>query len=482
MAGPTTAQRDEASVNQERTHRWRQLLSFHRVGDRQDRAPLDTPDERTEFDKDYDRIVFSSAFRSLHDKTQVFPLSTSDYTRTRLTHSIEASCVGRSLGQLAGRSLLAQDVEVDPSRLGTIVAAACLAHDIGNPPFGHSGEAAIQHWVEREFPRFEPVEKTDARHPFATEAEWKDLASFEGNAQGFRILNRLQSRNRDGGLRYTVATVGAMSKYPRPSVLPGRQKDKARISEKKFGFFQDDAQLAREVYGRLGLVEREPYIFSRHPLAFLVEAADDICYAIIDLEDSGKLGLIPMETVCTLMEGVAAMQPNFKPLKDKVDWESRLGRARAGAVFALIQECVTAFAENVGAMEAGRFEQSLVSARPEANRRLEAITTITREKGYWSERVLQIEAAGFRTLGGLLDLFAPAVLADTPNREEKKLRQLLPLEFFQRPGPYQEDRDQAIERLNPYQRLLCVTDYVSGMTDGFAVELYQRLSGIKLPD
>jgi dGTPase len=189
-----------------------------------------------------------------------------------------------------------------------------------------------------------------------------------------------------------------------------------------------------------------------------------------------------METVCTLMEGVAAMQPNFKPLKDKVDWESRLGRARAGAVFALIQECVTAFAENVGAMEAGRFEQSLVSARPEASGKLEAITTITREKGYWSERVLQIEAAGFRTLGGLLDLFAPAVLADTPNREEKKLRQLLPLEFFQRPGPYQEDRDQAIERLNPYQRLLCVTDYVSGMTDGFAVELYQRLSGIKLPD
>jgi dGTPase len=472
-------------VNQDRTERWRQLLSFHRVGNKQDLAPLDTPDERTEFDKDYDRIVFSSAFRSLHDKTQVFPLSTSDYTRTRLTHSIEASCVGRSLGQLAGRSLLAQDVEVDPPRMGTIVAAACLAHDIGNPPFGHSGEAAIQHWVERSFPRFEPREKTDARHPFATEAQWQDLARFEGNAQGFRILNRLQSRNRDGGLRYTVATVGAMSKYPTPSVLPGRRERKKKggpISEKKFGFFQDDAQLAREVYSRLGLVEREPYVFSRHPLAFLVEAADDICYAIIDLEDSGKLGLIPMETVCTLMEEVAELQKNFRPLKDKVDWESRLGRARAGAVFALIQECVTAFAENVKAMEAGSFEESLVSARPEASEKLKRITKITQEKGYWNERVLQIEAAGFRTLGGLLDMFAPAVLADTPNREEKKLRQLLPLEFFQRPGPYQEDRDQAIERLNPYERLLCVTDYVSGMTDGFAVELYQRLSGIKLPE
>jgi dGTPase len=159
-------------LSNQRTERWRQLLSPHRVGDPPHRAPLDTPDERTEFDKDYDRIVFSSAFRSLHDKTQVFPLSTSDYTRTRLTHSIEASCVGRSLGQLAGRSLRAQGVEVDPSCLGIIVAAACLAHDIGNPPFGHSGESAIQHWVEREFPRFEPVEHTDARHPFAPEGVW----------------------------------------------------------------------------------------------------------------------------------------------------------------------------------------------------------------------------------------------------------------------------------------------------------------------
>lgn len=471
------------AMSKERTERWRQLLSAHRVGDKPHRAPLETGDERTEFDKDYDRIVFSSAFRSLHDKTQVFPLSTSDYTRTRLTHSIEASCVGRSLGQLGGRSLKAQGVQVEPAHLGTLVAAACLAHDIGNPPFGHSGEAAIQHWVERNFPRFMPVERTDAQHPFTTEGEWRDLARFEGNAQGFRILNRLQSRNRDGGLRYTVATVGAMSKYPRPSMLPGRRdKDEARISEKKFGFFQDDAALAREVYRALGLKEREPDVFSRHPLAFLVEAADDICYTVIDLEDSAKLGLIPLETVCGLLEELASTQEGFKAVTKKVDGETRLGRARAGAIFALIQECVAVFAESVEAMEAGRFEQALVSARAGMDEKVEAIKHITREKGYWSERVLQIEAAGFKTLGGLLDMFAPAVLADRPNREEKKLRQLLPLEFFQRPGPYEENRDEAIRRLNPYQRLLCVTDYVSGMTDGFAVELYQRLSGIKLPE
>ncbi|PTL76774.1 dGTP triphosphohydrolase [Vitiosangium sp. GDMCC 1.1324] len=468
-----------------RTERWRQLLSPHRVGDKKDRPPQqESLDERTAYDVDYDRIVFSSAFRSLHDKTQVFPLSSSDYTRTRLTHSIEASSVGRSLGQLAGRSLKRQGVEVEPSHLGTLVAAACLAHDIGNPPFGHSGEAAIQHWVEKHFQHFEHVEKRDKQHPFATESEWKDLESFEGNAQGFRILTRLQARNRDGGLRYTVATVGAMSKYPCPSVLPGRRERKkgGPISEKKFGFFQEDAQLAREVFRTLGLKEREADVFSRHPLAFLVEAADDICYALIDLEDSAKLGLIPMEEACSLLESVAAMQLGFHPLKEKVDWESRLGRARAGAIFALIHECVAGFEENVRDMEEGRFEQSLMSARPEADRKVKDITGITRKKGYESERVLQIEAAGFRTLGGLLDMFALAVLADKPDREEKKLRQLLPLEFFQRPGPYLEDRDEAILRLTPYQRLLCVTDYVSGMTDGFAVELYQRLSGIKLPE
>ena len=180
--------------------------------------------------------------------------------------------------------------------------------------------------------------------------------------------------------------------------------------------------------------------------------------------------------------GAGGTQDGFRPVTKKVDGETRLGRARAGAIFALIQECVAVFSESVEAMEVGRFEKALVAARAGMDEKLEAIKTITQEKGYWSERVLQIEAAGFRTLGGLLDMFAPAVLADRPNREEKKLRQLLPLEFFQRPGPYEEDRDAAILRLRPYERLLCVTDYVSGMTDGFAVELYQRLSGIKLPE
>ena len=485
-----------------RTERWRQLLSPHRVG-----APVKAPvdavlerpptgedallqDERTDFDRDYDRIVFSSEFRCLHDKTQVFPLSTSDYTRTRLTHSIEASCVGRSLGQLAGRGLRAQDVKVEPSHLGTIVAAACLAHDIGNPPFGHSGEAAIQHWVAQRLA--EPGTAPAGRPcPFESRSEWKDLESFEGNAQGFRILNRLQSRERRGGLRYTAATLGAMSKYPRPSVLPdGRMPVKGCVSEKKFGYFQDDHVLALEAYRTVGLVEREPGVFSRHPLAFLVEAADDICYAVIDLEDSAKLGLIPTNVACDLLDAVlppAKADSRGPP----AHLGTRMAQARARAIGVLIQSCVKGFLDNVEAMEEGRWEQSLVSVRDDVRKPLKAIKDITRSHGYESERVLQIESAGFKTLGGLLDMFASAVVTDSPNREQKKLRQLLPLELFQRPehvraeGKEPESRDEAIQaalaRLSMYQRLLCVTDYISGMTDGFAVELFQRLSGIKLP-
>ncbi|RKH67641.1 dNTP triphosphohydrolase [Corallococcus interemptor] len=476
--------------NQERTERWRRLLSDTRVGSGPRDAQVEDAahrqlDERNDYSRDYDRIVFSSEFRCLHDKTQVFPLSTSDYTRTRLTHSIEASCVGRSLGHQAGLGLKAQGVDLDPSHLGTIVAAACLAHDIGNPPFGHSGEAAIQHWVGQ---RLAPPGE-GRRSPFATEAEWRDLRDFEGNAQGFRILNRLQSRERRGGLRYTAAMLGAMSKYPRPSVLPGsRQKTKGVVSERKFGYFQDDLDLALEAFRATDLREREPGVFSRHPLAFLVEAADDICYAVIDLEDSAKLGLVPLERACELLDSVLP-EPESTVRKPPRHLETRLAQARARVIGKLIPQCVEAFVEHALDLEAGRTEQSLTALKPDVRAQLDEITGFTREHGYWSERVLQIESAGFKTLGGLLDMFALSVVAESPNAEERKLRQLLPLECFQRPEFAAADeaaqrpprRDEAIQRLTPYQRLLCVTDYITGLSDSRAVELYQRLSGIQLP-
>lgn len=461
----------------DRSHRWRQLLSYQRVGHKTPPEPYEEA-HRTDYDKDYDRIVFSSAFRRLHDKTQVFPLSTSDYTRTRLTHSIESSCVGRSLGQLAGQCLLKQGVTgVNPAHLGTIVAAACLAHDIGNPPFGHSGEDAIQQWANKRWP-----EAGGLPSLFKSDAEWKDVLRFEGNAQGFRILNRLQSRDQRGGLRYTVATIGAMSKYPCPSEGDGWARDKRRVSQKKFGYFQDDAELAEEAFGALGLPRRAPGVYARHPLAFLVEAADDICYAVIDLEDSVELKLIAPEEAYALLEAVAPSRKPHEPGRlERWEWEAKLSRARSRAIGGLVQKCVEVFEEAVPKMEEGEWEMSLVDVRDDVRGPLDAIKKLTREKGYQSERVLEIESAGFKTLGGLLDMFANAVMADRPNKQEKKLRQLLPLEYLQRPERRGSERDALIEALTPYQRLLCVTDYISGMTDGFAVELYQRLSGIKLP-
>jgi dGTPase len=244
-------------MNKERIERWERLLSSERLGESNSYTP---PEGRSRFDQDYDRIVFSSAFRRLQDKTQVFPLSQSDYTRTRLTHSVEVSCVGRSLGQLAGKFLQKEGVleqtSISYGDVGTIVAAACLAHDTGNPPFGHSGESSIQQWADMSF-------KSPASQEFRLAelitggAEQQDFLNFEGNAQSFRIYSKLQGRERRGGLRLTLATIGALTKYPRASIIDESLKG-SDVAYKKFGYFQDDRDLALEVFRGLGLLEQVP--------------------------------------------------------------------------------------------------------------------------------------------------------------------------------------------------------------------------------
>ena len=256
---------------------WEKLLSNERLG--AGRAPGSA--ERTAFQQDYDRIVFTSAFRRMKDKTQVFPLSKSDYVRTRLTHSLEASCVGRSLGAVVGREIIARHglKDVESGDFGAIVAAACLAHDIGNPPFGHAGEDAIREWF-----RSSGILQ---RHGFSA-AQKADFERYEGNAQGFRIVSRLQSPANPGGLQLTSAVLAAFTKYPRPSQLDVELEGK---SGNKFGFFQQDADNFARVAAATGLVERIPgRAWRRHPLAFLVEVADDTCYLIVDLEDAARLG------------------------------------------------------------------------------------------------------------------------------------------------------------------------------------------------
>jgi dGTPase len=441
---------------------WRLLLSTERLG----RGRESSQDARSEFQRDYDRIIYSSAFRRLQDKTQVFPLAESDYVRTRLTHSIEVSCVGRSLGTLVGshaieRAGLKNDPRFHPQEFGNVVAAACLAHDIGNPPFGHSGEEAIRLWF---------AERGKSYLNALSQEQAEDLRRFEGNAQGFRVLSRLQNRVDGGGMQLTLAVLAAFSKYPRRSCLPALDGSK-KVSEKKFGFVVDDAEWFAKVADGTGLRKKLDGAWGRHPLAFLMEAADDICYRIVDLEDGHRMRCIPFAETKELLAplafkaGETGAQGSYAAISaDK----GRVEYLRARAINTLIEDAVVVFEENYEQIMSGDFEEDLMS-KSKFHSELEAIKNRSKEVVYAYPDVLQIEAAGFEVLGGLLEKIVPALVKDKEilTASEKKLRQLIPEQFRQ--------------GITPYQRLLRATDFVSGMTDSYALMIYRRLLGIELP-
>ncbi|UCV01641.1 dGTP triphosphohydrolase [Dechloromonas denitrificans] len=440
---------------------WEKLLSADRPG--AGKAP-GTP-ERTAFQQDYDRIVFTSAFRRLKDKTQVFPLSKSDYVRTRLTHSLEASCVGRSLGAVVGREIIARHglQHVESGDFGAIVAAACLAHDIGNPPFGHAGEDAIREW-------FRQSGLLD-RHPF-TPAQRADFERYEGNAQGFRIVTRLQSPA-NPGLQLTSAVLATFTKYPRPSHLEAELDGK---SSKKFGFFQQDAEAFRRVAQSTGLVERLPgTAWRRHPLAFLVEVADDTCYLIVDLEDAAKLGFVPYRDAELLLADLAGNTVNGGRLDRLHDPKERLEYLRAKAIGRLLESAAAVFLENEDAILKGEFDDELLTQSP-AFFPLQAVLKLAKETIYTARPALEIETAGFEVLGALLGLFTQAVEAGAGHARfttrERMLLKLLPAQFLGHGG--EPDAD-------PYIRLLQVADFVAGMTDSYAVDMYRKLKGVDLP-
>jgi dGTPase len=283
---------------------WQHLLSSKRINQKSDTGSAAS---RSAFEQDYDRIIFSHPFRRLQDKTQVHPLPEEDFVHTRLTHSLEVSSVGRSLGKRVGEVIIQRHPELQQQfslfDFGAIVAAASLAHDLGNPPFGHAGEDAIS-----DFFKEHAYGKTWASA--VKPAEWEDLIRFEGNAQGFRILN-----NEQYGLKLTFATLGAFTKYPCPALFP--ERDKKKKSQKKFGFFQSEAEEFEAIAQELGLIRDRGFSYSRHPLAFLVEAADDICYSIIDLEDGCRLRLLSFDETVDLLSGI---------LGDKIDrknWQTQ---------------------------------------------------------------------------------------------------------------------------------------------------------------
>lgn len=443
---------------------WQKLLSTIRLGREKDGDQADGG-PRSEYIRDRDRLVYSSAFRRLQGKTQVFPLSGNDYVRTRLTHSIEVSCVGRSLGTLCGQFISQQEPgsKLDAHGMGSIVAAACLAHDIGNPPFGHSGEEAIRSW-------FKDKEKGEKYLDDIDLHQRNDFLCFEGNAQGFRLITRLQNTDNPGGLQLTYTVLGASGKYPRPSWFPESGKKPGKISEKKFGYCDDDAENFEKVATKVGLIRKGGGAYCRHPLAFLMEAADDICYRIADLEDGHRLGRIQFEKARELLwtmvfpEGQAGSD-TYKNIDDDND---KIAYLRARAINNLVHDVVRVFKENYEAIMKGEFEEELVK-KCKFKLEFEAIKRISEDRIYTTPAVLQIEIAGFEILGGLLGKIVPALLKpEDRSEEQKKIVALVPKKFTQ-------------NKTTAYQRLLGATDYISGMTDTFALSLFRQLHGIELP-
>ncbi len=446
---------------------WNRLLSRARPGLSH---PHPGSEARTDFQRDFDRIVFSSAFRRLQDKTQVFPLSQSDYVRTRLTHSLEVSSVGRSLGTMVGDSVRRRHglQAIYPQDFGAVVAAACLAHDIGNPPFGHAGEDAIRLWFTTSATGRAALEPLTA-------AQRQDFLHFEGNAQGFRIITRLQSPDNYGGMQLTCATLGTFTKYPRASALA--MPPPAGIAFKKFGFYQDDLALFAEVAMQLGLEPVGPGAWSRHPLAYVVEAADDICYRIIDVEDAFRLQQLPYDQVCALLLPLTGEPENAqRKLLQVTRPKERIEYLRAKAIGAIIDQVHDCFMAHENAILAGAFTEELLDLIPAAAA-MRALKACGEAQVYVSRPVVEVEAAGFEVLGGLLEAFVTTVndIAAHGPAASPKSRMLVHLIPEQFAGPGREPV------ADPYRRVLAITDFVSSMTDSYAVTLFKKLTGISLP-
>jgi dGTPase len=434
---------------------WRQCMSAGRFG-----APAEDPTiARTPFQRDYDRVLFSGSFRRLADKTQVFPLPYDDHVHSRLTHSLEVASIGRSLGTLVGDRVLARRGELRPALdardFGDCVAAACLAHDLGNPPFGHVGEDAIREFFVREKPFWNEMDDRQQR----------DLLAFEGNAQTFRIVTRLERPTRPGGLQLTFATIGALVKYPCSS-LAADKASKVK-GAKKPGLFDGDVTAWAEVARALGLDAQGGERWARHPLAYLTEAADDIAYLLLDLEDGLRLRHVPdelfVQCLRPLCEGKERC-PSLEPITEYAERMERADLLRALAVNTLIHDAADAFMEAHDAILAGTFATALEPAM----RHRDALRTIQRvclERCYRARDVLKMELSGAEAIQGLLEIFV-AALHEKDSLRGEHMRRLYPRLFQDAPA---------------YDRLLRLTDHVSGMTDHYAVRLYRELRGMRYP-
>lgn len=438
-------------------------------------------DIRTEYERDWDRIIFSSAFRRLQNKTQVFPLPEEVFVHNRLTHSLEVASVGRSLGKIIGKkiALLEEIKDDDTARpfyrnsLKNVIASACLAHDLGNPAFGHSGEEAISKY----FKKRDTIKEEDIafKKQFSTE-EWKDLTTFEGNANALRILTFQQKGRVKGGFRLTYSTLGSILKYPCESV----SSNKKILHRKKYGYFKIDEDVFLDIAKELNLVKdkiESGISYKRHPFVFLVEAADDICYNIIDFEDAHRLGILSYKEVKNSFLKIIETNP-----KDDIEWVKKQAKSlkddpnesiaylRAKAINTLIYKTADAFWENREGILDGDYDISLIDSIPELESIMKKIENVSIKKIYNAKKVVQLEIAGFRIMSALVEDFVTSALTEKESREKEqnKILGLLPKQF------------SFEESSSPYEKVMHIIDFIAGMTDLYALKLYRKLRGIEL--
>lgn len=439
---------------------WDRLINDKRFGLEHYHDPK--KGSRSDFQRDFDRLVFSSPFRRLQNKTQVFPLPGSIFVHNRLTHSMEVACVGRSLAAEVARTLrsrYASEPWVDKlDSIGEIVAAACLAHDLGNPPFGHSGEKAISTYFSEGEGQVLRSELTDR--------QWADLVNFEGNANAFRLLTHRFNGRRPGGFAMTYSTLASIVKYPFEASLAG--------SHGKFGFFtseMDDFVKVAEELGMLRVKEADDRVrYSRHPLVYIVEAADDICYEIMDIEDAHKLKILSTEEVIPLFLSYFddARRGHIERVMAGVDDPNeKIAYLRSCIIGALVSRCAEAFTANEEEIMCGNFRGSLLDhispLERDSFRQCEALSW---KKIYCAGDVVDIELAGTRIISFLIHELVKAVREPELNYSRLLLAKV--------PQQYETDSPQL------YGKIQAVLDHISGMTDVYALDLYRRLSGMSL--
>ena len=440
---------------------WNQLITAKRLG-LEEYHSTNSTEHRGVFERDYDRLIFSSPFRRLQNKTQVFPLPGSVFVHNRLTHSLEVACVGRSIANNVLRQLKVKyPDECSAAQLideiGSIVSAACLAHDMGNPPFGHSGERAIGSF-------FIEGPGKDLERQLSAE-QWCDLIYFEGNANAFRLLTHQFNGRRRGGFAQTYPMLASIVKYPYDSSHASRKKQ-------KFGYFRADEATYRLIADELGIsrVSASAGRAVRHPLVYLVEAADDICYQLMDLEDAHKLHILTTSETQSLLLSFLPSQrhEHVRGIMDMLDdANEQVAYLRSVVVGVLVDACTKAFIDNYEQIMTGGDVPALIklvdAGTREAYKRCSSLAV---EKIYHAPSVLDIELSGYRIISTLMDVYVGAVLEPDANYSAQLLARV--------PSQYEVHADDL------YTRLLAVTDYISGMTDVYALELYRKIMGISV--